>query len=183
MPASPLHASARATLASWTAPDPAQDTLRESYLGFLDAREDADRRTCAPGHLTASGVLLSADRKSTLLTLHPRVGAWLQLGGHLEDGDTDLAAAALREMREESGIEDIAIDPAPIELHCHAIQCKGYAVPTRHYDVRFVGVAEAGAREQISHESDDLRWFGLDALPDALERVARLIQRAVERAG
>ena len=41
-----------------------------------------------------------------LLTLHPRVGQWLQLGGHCEPDDATIADAAAREGREESGIED-----------------------------------------------------------------------------
>ena len=45
----------------------------------------------------------------TLLTLHPRLGRWVQLGGHCEDGDADIAAAALREAREESGIDGLTI--------------------------------------------------------------------------
>ena len=39
-----------------------------------------------------------------LLTLHRKVGRWLQLGGHCEPADTTLAGAALREATEESGL-------------------------------------------------------------------------------
>ena len=77
-------------------------------------------RSCEPGHLTASALVLSADRSATLLTLHPRVGQWLQLGGHCEPGDPTLLAAALREATEESGIEGLEIDPVPVRLDVHA---------------------------------------------------------------
>lgn len=177
---SDLHASVADVLRSWEPPSAQQDALRHAYLGFLDAREDAHMRTCSPGHVTASAALLSADGRRTLLTLHPRVGRWLQLGGHLED-DSDVVAAALRECVEESGIEGIMVDPVPIDLDCHPITCRGYTKPTRHFDVRFLAVAPDGAVETISEESLDLRWFPVEALPDVSDEVAALIRAAVAR--
>ena len=105
-----LHASAIATLTEWAAPDPAQDSLRHAVLAFLDARPDACRRACVPGHITASTLILAGDADEVLLTLHPRLGRWVQLGGHCEDIDTDILAAARREATEESGIEGLRMD-------------------------------------------------------------------------
>ena len=51
-----------------------------------------------------SALVVDETRTRTLLTLHPRVGRWLHLGGHLESGDESVAAAALREVREETGL-------------------------------------------------------------------------------
>ena len=57
-----------------------------------------------PGHLTASALVLDATGEHVLLTLHPRVGAWVSLGGHIEPEDGTVLAAASREAYEESGI-------------------------------------------------------------------------------
>ncbi|WP_367135328.1 NUDIX hydrolase [Saccharothrix sp. HUAS TT1] len=159
-----LHADAVATLGAWRPADRAQEALRQAYLGFLAARDDACRRSCEPGHLTASAVVVDASGSRTLLTLHPRVGRWLQLGGHCEPSDTTLAGAALREATEESGIADLRISPEPVHLDVHPITCS-LGEPTRHFDVRFLVRAPAGAVPTRSAESTDLRWWPLTALP------------------
>ena len=54
-------AAAAAELRAWTAPDAGQDALRHALLAFLAARpDDACDRSCVPGHLTASALLLDA---------------------------------------------------------------------------------------------------------------------------
>ena len=159
-----LHADVTAVLRDWPAPDSCQRAVREAFLGFLAARPDATRRTCEPGHITASTVVLAADRQSVLLTLHPRLGRWVQLGGHCEPGDPTLVAAALRKATEESGIDGLAINPVPIRLDVHPVTCS-LGLPTRHFDILFVAVAPAGALPVISAESDDLRFWPVGELP------------------
>ena len=160
-----LHASAVETLTWWHAPDPAQDSLRHALLAFLAARPDGCLRECAPGHVTGSALVVDHTRTRALLTLHPRVGRWLQLGGHCEPGDPDIVAAALREATEESGVDGLTIDPVPVALHVHPVTCS-LGVPTRHLDMQFVAHAPEGAEIAISDESVDLKWWPLDALPD-----------------
>ena len=154
-----------------------QQSLAEAYLGFLAARSDAMWRSCEPGHLTASALVLSADRSATLLTLHPRVGQWLQLGGHCEPGDPTLLAAALREATEESGIVGLEIDPLPVRLDVHALTCS-HGKPTRHLDVQYRAYAPTDAVARITAESDDLAWHPVDALPGSADRSVRLLVEA-----
>ena len=160
-----LHRSAIAELSGWRPTDPAQDSMRHAVLAYLHAREDACLRACVPGHLTASALVLDHTGGHALLTLHPRFGRWLQLGGHCEPEDESLAAAALREATEESGIAGLTIEPVPAALHVHPVTCS-LGVPTRHLDVQFVARAPEGARAERSDESLDLRWWPIDELPD-----------------
>jgi 8-oxo-dGTP pyrophosphatase MutT (NUDIX family) len=152
----------RAALEAWTAPDEGQEQLRRSFLTRLDEGPDALRREGRPSHLTASAVVLDPGRTRVLLVLHARTGLWLQPGGHVEDADACLAAAALREAVEETGIADLRLlDPAPVHLERHAAPCGA----EHHLDVRFALQAPGPAVPSASAESLDAAWFPLEQLP------------------
>lgn len=175
-------AAAAAALVEWRGDGPEQESLRHAVLAFLDARpDDACDRSCVPGHLTASAFVLDAAGGATLLTLHPRVGRWLQLGGHCEAEDPTLVAAALREATEESGIAGLVIDPRPLRVDVHPLTCS-LGLPTRHLDVQFLVRAPVGATATISDESDDLRWWPLTELPTD-DRSLELLRDAAARRG
>lgn len=179
----PDLAVARHLLAAWDPPTLAAERTRDRILAFVDEHpEDAHRRTCVPGHLTASALVLDAAGERALLTFHAQLGKWLQLGGHC-DGDANLAAVALGEAIEESGIEDLAIDPMPVDLDVHPIPARKGEPGHLHLDTRFLVFAPEGARERASEESVELRWF-TRAETDALETddsVRRLFRIALAR--
>jgi 8-oxo-dGTP pyrophosphatase MutT (NUDIX family) len=173
-----VRESAISLLTEWQAPNPGQDSLRHAVLSFLDARDDACCRECVPGHVTASALVLDDSGGQVLLTLHPRLGRWVQLGGHCEEADGDIVAAALREATEESGVADLRISPGLAAVHVHPVTCS-LGLPTRHLDLQFVAHAPAGAQIAVSDESVDLRWWPADALPaGADEALAYLVARA-----
>ena len=130
--------------------------------------------------------MLDAARRRVLLTLHPLAGRWFQLGGHVESGDGTMAAAALREATEESGI-------AGLDLHPTLSGWTGtrYGAGTRtralglssHLDFEYVAIAPAGAEHLRSDESLDLAWFGLDTLPEGADDVVRGLIRRVRELG
>jgi 8-oxo-dGTP pyrophosphatase MutT (NUDIX family) len=176
-----VRQSAIALLREWKAPDRGQDSLRHAVLAFLDARDDACLRECVPGHVTASALVLDDCGGQVLLTLHPRLGRWVQLGGHCEDDDGDIVAAALREATEESGVENLRIEPELVAIHVHPVTCS-LGVPTRHLDLQFVAHAPAGAQIAVSDESVDLRWWPADGLPRGSDQaLAYLVARAAHR--
>jgi 8-oxo-dGTP pyrophosphatase MutT (NUDIX family) len=183
-----LAADALAVLDGWRAPDDAQEALRVRYADYVRAHPDPLSRAGRPDHLTASTLVLSADRSRALLTLHAKARRWFQLGGHCEPGDTTLAGAAAREAREESGIGLLAVDPVPVQLSEHAVPFCGSSTrpdgterPVHHLDVRFVAVVPPGARHSLSDESLDLRWWPVDGLPDPEPDLLDLVRLALAR--
>jgi 8-oxo-dGTP pyrophosphatase MutT (NUDIX family) len=168
-----LHEDACRLLEDWSHRDPGQLVLRDQYLDFLQAHPDGMSRHCAVGHLTSSALVMNDSRSRVLLTLHPKVGRWLQLGGHNESGDASVREAAHREACEESGIVDVSIAAVPLRLDRHAVPCWGR--PSEHLDVQYLAWVPDDAVAVISDESDDLRWFDLDALPEDLDSSVRAL--------
>ncbi|MDI2128029.1 NUDIX hydrolase [Yinghuangia seranimata] len=184
LPSTTLHADAARVLAAWAAPDPGQGALRDAYLEHLATYADAMSRTRQEGHLTASAVVVDPAEGRVLLTLHPKVGLWLQTGGHCEDGDGALAEAALREAVEESGIAGLRLLPEPVRLDRHDVRCGGPDQWSVHFDVQYAAIAPPGSVAAISDESLDLRWFPIDALPDPTDdSVRRLVADAAKLTG
>ncbi len=176
-----LHEDALSLLRAWTPPDRAQDRLRSRYVAHLEVHPDGLSRSCFPAHLTASTLILSADGSRVLLTLHAKAGAWFQMGGHCEPGDTTLAAAALREAVEESGIEDLVLDTDPVQLNAHPVPFCDPRGTVDHLDVRFVAVARDDSAHAVSEESLDVRWWPWDALPTRDEDMHELVRLARRR--
>ncbi|QNN55070.1 NUDIX domain-containing protein [Nocardioides mesophilus] len=179
-----MHADALTLLRDWTAPDDGQERLRRAYVAHLEEHPDGLSRTCRPSHLTAGALIVSADHREVLLTLHAKAREWYHTGGHCEPGDATLAAAALREGREESGLDRLDLDPVPIQLDRHDVPFCGPAGggPVHHLDVRFVAVAAADAVHAVSEESLDVAWWPVDALPGTADLPA-LVERALARLG
>lgn len=171
---SDLHADARRVLSDWSAPDAAQQRLRDAYLEHLRVHPDGVWRTCTAGHLTASALIVDPRRGRVLLTLHGRIGRWLQTGGHCEPGDATLAGVALREATEESGITGLTMLPGgPVGLDRHLTPCAW------HLDVQYAVLAPQGAVETRSEESLDVRWFPFEAVDEVADAsVRRLARRA-----
>lgn len=182
MGARTLHSSALSVLTDWETDDWQADSLRHTMLAFLDSNPSGCLRANEPGHVTASSLVLDDTGRHVLLTLHPRVGRWIQLGGHCEETDRTVVDAALREAQEESGMEGLRIDDRLLSAHTHPITCS-LGTPTRHLDLRFLVRAPTGARPVRSAESTDLRWWPVDALPDNAEihTISHLVRLANER--
>jgi len=174
-----LYEDVDSVLAEFDHADQVQRALARRYREFVSSNENTIWRTSRAGHITASALVVDAAQGRVLLTLHPKVGRWLQLGGHLESDDSTLLEAALREVREESGIDRGSIRRRPLRLDMHDVPCgrdaHGNPLASVHWDVQFLVVVPSAVDVVISDESDDLAWFSTEELPDIDASVAALV--------
>jgi 8-oxo-dGTP pyrophosphatase MutT (NUDIX family) len=141
--------------------DAHEGAMAAETIAFVAEHLHGAERTFAGGHLTGSAWVVDAARERTLLTHHAKLGIWVQLGGHA-DGDWDIAAVAMREAREESGLTRLRLVTAEIfDVDRHWIPERKGEAGHWHYDVRFLIEADVGEPLVITRESKELRWVEL----------------------
>ncbi len=159
--------------------DPHEAAMTSATVAFVEIHADCLHRTCEPGHLTGSAWIVSPDRRRTLLLHHRKLDRWLQPGGHA-DGDGDLAAVALREAREESGLTRLRlVSPEIFDLDRHWIPPRAGSPGHHHYDLRFLVEADPGEPLTVSAESRALAWVELEGVAELNpeESLARLVRK------
>lgn len=163
--------------------DPEDQATCDQFAAFARDHADCCERTLPGGHFTGSAWLVSPDGQRVLLTHHRKLDRWLQLGGHA-DGDGDLAAVALREAGEESGLTGLAVEPAPFDLDLHYIPERGDEAGHWHYDVRFVVQASGNEDFVAGDESHALAWREIEDLavdPRADQSLRRMAAKWLAR--
>lgn len=170
---------ARVQLGAAVVDGPVPAGHRDEVVAFVGRHADAALRTCGPGHLTGSALVVDATGTRTLLLLHRKLGRWFQPGGHA-DGDTNLAAVALREATEETGIDGLRVAVPAIDVDVHRVEPPAED-PHLHFDTRFLVIAPPAAVETANEESLALRWVDADDLDDLDPPVDQGTRRLVER--
>jgi 8-oxo-dGTP pyrophosphatase MutT (NUDIX family) len=159
--------------------------LRSHVAG--DAQEEADRcamvqlagelkhplsRDEPSGHFTASAFVIDVSGERTCLVRHAKLRRLLQPGGHVEESDVSLEAAALREAREETALE-VELHPTaprPFDLDIHRIPDRPGEPAHWHLDVRYLVVGHGEPQEGAA-------WHALGSAGDG--SVARLAAKVV----
>jgi hypothetical protein len=176
------HADAVRTLTAFDPRDATQRALRADYLAHLGGHPGGLDRDQDPGHLTASTLVVDPERGHELLTLHARLGRWLQLGCHVEPVDPGLHARA----RRARGATGLVVDAVPSRLDRHTVPgCRRRDGSARTVDHPTCSTSPSSAahRARISDESADLRWWSWHEVPDEDTAVRALVALAVARWG
>jgi 8-oxo-dGTP pyrophosphatase MutT (NUDIX family) len=159
--------------------DEREHALCDALLQFVQTYENCAARELQVGHLTGSAWVVDRDLTHTLLTHHRKLNLWVQLGGHVE-GDPDMLAAAWREAREESGLQDLQLlVPDIFDVDIHVIPARKDEPEHFHYDIRYAFQADRHAPLTVSGESRELAWVALDEI-EALtteESVLRMVRK------
>ena len=133
-------------------------------LKFIQQHDDCLYRENEVGHFATSAWVVNKERTKTLMVYHNIYNSWSWIGGHA-DGEADLCAVALRELKEETGVKNIrlvsdeifSIETLTVDGHVK----KGKWVPCHlHFNVTYlVEVDEDDELFVKEDENSGVLWF------------------------
>ncbi|WP_460981920.1 NUDIX hydrolase [Spirosoma fluminis] len=138
--------------------DAHEQDMTRATLNFVVQHPDCFERSLLIGHVTGSAWIVSPDRQRVVLIHHRKLDRWFQPGGHA-DGDPDVAAVALREAQEETGLTSIRlVSPQIFDVDIHPIPARADVPGHLHYDIRFLFEADETEAFGESEEIRNIQW-------------------------
>ena len=133
-------------------------------LNWIETQDDAFSRDNTVAHMTASAWVVNKERSRVLMVYHNIYDSWSWLGGHA-DGETDLLAVAIREVKEEAGIFGVrpvsegifSLESLTVDGH---VKRGKYVSSHLHLNVTYL--LEADSEEQVFVKEDEnsgVSWF------------------------
>ncbi len=140
---------------------------KEMILHMLHTEPDIFTRENTHAHMTASAWIVNRERTKTIMAYHNIYNSWSWLGGHA-DGNEDLLAVALREVKEESGIKNVrpvskdifSVEVLTVDGH---VKKGNYVSSHLHLNVTYL--LEADEADELSIKADEnsnVKWFSLE---------------------
>lgn len=155
---------------------PNNDQERQDKRVILDfikqCRHNILLRNNEIAHITSSGFIMNPSLDKVLMVHHNIRNTWAWTGGHA-DGDENLLQVAIKEAKEETGINNvspliekiISIDILPVRGHWR----KGKYVNTHlHLSIAYVLITSESETLKINvNENSGVSWFTVDQFTDA----------------
>jgi len=138
-------------------------------------------------HVTASALVVDPAQRHVLLRWHARMQRWMQVGGHGDPGEHDPWSIALREAREETGLDDLApLTPAwermPVQIVIVPVPAGRGEPAHEHADIRYVFVTAEPDRLRAESPDAAVRWMDFQhARAEVTEPNLRAFLDRVER--
>ena len=159
-----------AQITAYTPENEQEAADRLELLRWLESGQELYTRENRAAHLTASAWVVSPDRRLVLMAYHNLYDSWAWLGGHA-DGDRDLLAVALREVREESGLAEV--HPVSPDIFSREIltadghEKRGQYVSS-HLHLNVTYLLEADPAQPVRCKPDEnsgVAWFPVEEVP------------------
>ena len=171
----------REIIANYIPVCPQETEDRRMMLHYMDLFDNLLTRENEIAHFTASAWVTNPAHDRILMLYHNIYQSWAWPGGHA-DGEADLLQVALKEVREETGIErvkpvfpdNISLEILPVNAHFK----KGrFVVPHLHLNLTYLLEADDGqAIHSKPDENSGVKWFSpADAVAASSEPEMRII--------
>lgn len=144
-----------------------EENDKEMMIKYIDTFEDVLTRENKMCHFTASNWIVNKDKTKVLMIYHNIYQSWAWTGGHV-DGDSDLQHVALKEAKEETGLNNLkllsddifGIQILTVDSHIK----RGKFIPSHlHLDCCFLIEADEDEVLRIKEdENSGVEWIDID---------------------
>lgn len=162
---------------------------KEQMLRYMESHTDYLERTDRVAHFSASVWTVNREWTKTLMVYHNIYHSWSWIGGHA-DGIEDLRQVAMRELQEETGVENAVLLSGDIfsleTLTVDGHMKRGVYVPSHlHFNVTYL--AEADETEELKSnpaENQAVKWWTFEEalkVPEERWMAAHIYRKLVEK--
>lgn len=142
---------------------------KEVILRYSEIFKDILTRNNEIIHITSSGFVINRSRDKVLMIHHNIYNSWGWTGGHA-DGEEDLLSVAIREVKEETGVQNISpinneiisIDILPVFGH---VKRGKYVASHLHASIAFL--IEADEKDPLVVKPDEnsgVKWIPISEI-------------------
>jgi len=145
---------------------------KELIIKLLKEVDNIFYRENNVSHITVSGWVLNKSLDKILMCYHNIYHSYSWLGGHA-DGDENLLGVAIKEVQEESGIQNVvpyseeifSIESLTVDGH----EKRGEYVSSHlHINITYLLIADETQQLIVNEEENsDVKWFGIDEAVEA----------------
>lgn len=144
-----------------------EENDKKVMLEYINAFDNLLTRENEVAHFTASSWVINKERTKVLMVYHKIYDSWTWTGGHA-DGDTDLLYTAVREVKEETGVENVNILDEYIfslESICVNGHIKKGKYVSSHIHFNLTYLLEVDEKEELKIKEDEnngVKWIPIN---------------------
>ena len=140
---------------------------KQTILKYINTFDDVLTRNNEFGHFTASSWCVNKGKTKVLMIYHNIYKSWAWTGGHA-DGESDLLATAIRELKEETGVEHVKVlddNIFSLEIICVNGHVKRGKYVSSHVHLNLTYLLEVDENETLKIKEDEnsgVRWVPIE---------------------
>jgi len=146
-----------------------EESDQKIILGYMNKFDNLLTRENEIAHFTASSWVVNKERTKVLMIYHKIYNSWAWTGGHA-DGDKDLLYTAIREGKEETGVENVKVlknDIFSLETICVNGHIKRGKYVSSHLHFNITYLLEVDEKEKLKIKEDEnagVKWIPIEEI-------------------